>query len=308
MQNTGYKLINILDVPVHLGMTSIDVVSYCDRLISNSSASHLIATTSPYFIMSANRDPEFMAILKKAELSVPDGIGVLYANLFLKKVAKHSLGFLYPAKVVLSGIATGIEGFLFRKSLGTTVTGVELTYKLCEMAAAKNYNVFFLGGRTRDSKGNLQAFNNNIQNDLATQAAIKLKSLYPGLRVIGSTSQFSREPLDDAKTIEYISKCMKKSGVEHIDILFVAYNPVDQEKWIARNASKIPAKLSLGIGRTFDYISETMKTPPKVFNDIHMMWLYALMQQPWRLRRVLITFPLFPIKLLSEILKKHTNC
>lgn len=40
---------------------------------------HQICTVNPEFVMAAQRDAEFMAVLRKADLCLPDGIGLLWA-------------------------------------------------------------------------------------------------------------------------------------------------------------------------------------------------------------------------------------
>lgn len=84
---------------------------------------------------------------------------------------------------------------------------------------------------------------------MAGKAATALKDRYPGLRVIGASSAFSRDIKDDQVTLEFIKKTMVENDVESIDILFVAYNHRYQEKWIKRNMHKIPARVGLGVGQ-----------------------------------------------------------
>ena len=290
----------ILDVNIDFFMTVDDVLDQVGSyVVKDDAKSTLLCTTNPYFIISALKDTEFKDIINNAFLSVPDGVGVLYANYYLKNIANLKHNILFPVKAFLIGLGTATLGYLNRKELGKTITGVELTDKICKLASQKNYTVFFLGGRLRNKKGETLDYN----YDMATNAKEIMEKKYPGLNVIGATSKFSREEKDDAKTIAYIKDCMKKAGINKIDFLFVAYNPVDQEKWINRNAQKIPAKMSLGIGRVFDYITNTMQQPPVILEKLHLGWLYAFIYQPWRIRRILMTFPTFPIKVFLKSLK-----
>jgi len=290
----------ILGVNVDFGMTVDDVLEHIEGLIVRGEGNHLVSTTSPYFIMSAQEDTEFKEIVNNAELSVPDGVGVLYANYYLNKISKLKKGASFPVKAFFSGLLSGIEGFIKKKEFGKTITGVNLTYKLSELSARKGYTVFLLGGSRRDNKGHRVE---DKDYDMASVTANELKSLYPNLRIIGATSHFSKQSNDDNNTLSYIHNCMNKYNVRHIDILLVAYNPIQQEKWILRNANKIPARISIGIGRTFNYISNDMKQPSIMYEKMHLSWLYTLIRQPWRVKRVLMTFPAFPLKVYIESLK-----
>jgi N-acetylglucosaminyldiphosphoundecaprenol N-acetyl-beta-D-mannosaminyltransferase len=290
----------ILGLNVDFGLEIDDALKIIEGLINKRAGSHLIATTSPYFVMSAQENKEFMQTVNQAALSVPDGVGVLYAKHYLDKISKLKKGSLFPFKAFIKGLESGIEGFTKRESFGSTITGVDLTYKLCELSSKKGYTMFFLGGRKRDSKGSVVEDNDF---DMAQTAAQNIMSLYPNARIIGATSQFSREKFDDNNTMSYIHKCMKDNNVKRIDILLVAYNPIQQELWIQRNANKIPATISMGIGRTFDYISEEMHRPNPIYEKLYISWLYTLIKQPWRMKRVSMSFPIFPLKVFKESIK-----
>lgn len=290
----------ILGVNVDFGLDLDEAVEKIDEMIRKGGDSKLIATTSPYFIMSAQKNSHFRKIINQAALSVPDGVGVLYANYYLNKISRLKKGFLFPIKAFIYGLISGIEGFLNKEEFGNTITGVELTQRLCQLASEKGYTIFLLGGSRRNKLGDTIL---DKDYDMAKHAAEILGGIYPNIRIIGASSQFSRRPNDDNKTMSYISDCMHSAKVDNIDILFVAYNPITQEQWIQRNAKYIPAKTAIGIGRTFNYITNDMIMPDKKYEKMYMMWLYTLIKQPWRLKRILMSFPAFPLKVYIESIK-----
>ena len=75
---------------------------------------------------------------------------------------------------------------------------------------------------------------------------------------------------------------MKDYEVTGIDFLFVGYNHIHQEKWIARNSSKIPAKVSIGVGGTFDYLSGFLTRP----SSYKYEWLKKLLYRPFKFKRI----------------------
>ena len=290
----------ILGVNIDYGLSMEDVLKTADSLIKEKKSTHLIATTSPYFVMSAQKDDEFKAIVNDAVLSVPDGVGTLYARYYYNKLEGVNKGVLYPFKALFTGFQTALAGIFDARGLGTTITGVDLTMELFKLAEKNEYNVFLLGGKKRDGKGNLMT---KDEYDMATDTKRVIEAIHPNIRIIGATSDFNKGQEDDAKTLDYMHQCMKKANISKIDILLVAYNPVSQEKWIKRNAKGIPATLSVGIGRTFDYLTETMCKPPKILEKLHLAWTYAFIKQPWRFKRVFMTFPLFPLRVFLDSLK-----
>lgn len=85
------------------------------KLVLEGSKIHQICTVNPEFIMTAQRNTHFAAVLRQADLCVPDGIGVLWA-------ARRQ-------GVVLQERVTGSDGI----------------YRICEQAAQRGWRVFLLG-------------------------------------------------------------------------------------------------------------------------------------------------------------------
>jgi len=99
----------------------VDSVTYPQALekarkFIESGGKHYIVTPNPEIIVTAQKDRQFKDILNKADLAVPDGIGLIFAARFLGK------------------------------SLPERVTGVDLLEGLVALAAEHGYNLFILGG------------------------------------------------------------------------------------------------------------------------------------------------------------------
>ncbi|MBD3365728.1 WecB/TagA/CpsF family glycosyltransferase [candidate division WWE3 bacterium] len=265
---------SILGVRVDF-LSSSEVLNRIERYLEEEpfKETALVSTTNPEFIMTAQKDSEFRKIINTSFLSVPDGVGVLYANYYLNGLLKGN----------------------FKKPLGGRVPGVQLVYDLCALAERENYSVFLLGGWPTDYLGR------PIKDpgyDLASKAGEELKQMYPDLNLVGATSKFSYRQEDDEETVTYIQEAMEDSGVGSVDILIVCYGHAKQEKWIQRNANKIPARLAVGAGGTFDYISKEKSWAPKWIQAVHLEWLYRLVTQPWRIRRIVTSFLIFPLEVL----------
>ncbi|MFC1621864.1 WecB/TagA/CpsF family glycosyltransferase [Patescibacteria group bacterium] len=290
----------ILDVNVDFGFT-IDTAVEAVANLFDTKGSHLIATTSPYFIMRAQQDKEFKRILNESSYSMPDGVGVLQAEAFLKEASNIKRGVMFYPKVILAGLKVGFIQSFKKNGIGEIITGIELSEKLLKYAAENGKSVLLLGGRPRDKKGNFEDGN----YDMAADAAEVLRKKYPTINIIGATSQFDRNAKDDTKTGSYIRKLLKSHNISTIDLILIAYGPVFQEKWFARNKSSIPMKVGIGIGRKFDYLTGYMPEPNKIYKTLHIEWLYSLFIQPWRFKRIFMSFPLFPVKVMLQFIKTH---
>jgi N-acetylglucosaminyldiphosphoundecaprenol N-acetyl-beta-D-mannosaminyltransferase len=288
----------ILGVRVDFGLRMADVLDIVERkFIKGGGAgdTHYISTTNPEFIVDSQTNKDFKKIINGSDLSIPDGIGVVFARHYINRVGKFPRGIFYPLRCFVAGLRVGVRKNLSEERL----SGAELVEKICELSHNKGYSIFFLGGRRRDFSGE---FSGDCGDDLATEAADKMRSKYPNVNIIGSTSQFSKDEEDDEKTTTYIAQCMKEAGVKNLDFLFVAYNHYWQEKWIARNAKELPARVSVGVGGTFDQFVGFEKSCPKVLGNFNLGWLYRLVTQPFRFKRILKAFPLFPLKIFAQSL------
>ena len=86
---------------------------------------------------------------------------------------------------------------------------------------------------------------------VAEKTAECLMKKYPGLKV-GLVAQEWSEGLKDKK----------------VDILFVAFGSPKQEIWIADNLNTIPAKVVIGVGGAFDFISGKVAKSATRFSEI----------------------------------------
>ena len=276
-----------------------DVLKRIDELVT--SGTHYVWTLNPEFVMDAQKDLEFKNLLNESALSVADGAGLLFARRYLDKVSEFKKGFLGPCKAFIYGTFMGLSSVFNPSKLGSRITGEELIYKICENAEKQDQTVLFLGGWLKDSFGRRLPESGQV----AERTAQVLKGMYPNLKVVAASSDFRRDLSDDARTLDFIHGKMKESGVGHVDIVFVAYNHIHQEKWLKRNLRQIPGRVGIGVGGTFDYVTGAQKKSPNSATRINLGWLYRLFTQPWRLGRILKAFPVFPLFVYLLAARKH---
>jgi N-acetylglucosaminyldiphosphoundecaprenol N-acetyl-beta-D-mannosaminyltransferase len=288
----------ILGVKVNVGITKSEVISEIVAMLDDRKC-HYISTTNAEFIMDAQKDKSFKEVINMADLSIPDGIGTLFASYYVNSIKNLPHNVFYPVRSFYKGIMFGVTSLLKRYPIGERISGADLMYDICNYAETNNKNIYLLGGWPKDWLGRKESTN----VDLAKKTAEMLRKKYPNLCIIGATSQFSPKEVDDNKTVDFIKQDMVKNNIDHLDILFVAYGHPSQEKWIKRNICKVPAYLALGVGGTFDYISGTQKRAPEIFIKSNLEWLYKLFTQPWRMRRILKAFPIFPFQVFLSTIK-----
>lgn len=87
---------------------------------------------------------------------------------------------------------------------------------------------------------------------------------------------------------------LRASGAQ---VLFVALGVPRQEQWIAAHKQQLGIPVLMGVGGSFDVISGRLERAPLWMRRAHLEWLYRLLQQPSRWRRML-ALPKFVLKVL----------
>lgn len=282
----------ILGTKVDFGLTRMEVLEQIESILRKD-GSNYVCTTNPEFIIEAKNDPTFRDIINNSYLSIPDGVGVLLAKNYLEGVEKFRRGPLFALKALLYGLWLGVSLNFSKDLLGERIAGVDLVEDLVGLSHERGYTIFLLGGGL------------GAQEDIAQVAKDRLLEKYPRARIIGATSRFSPSENDDATTLSYIHECLEAQNVTGLDILFVAYGHGNQEKWIVRNSAKIPAKISVGVGGTLDYLSGRRIRPSSFFRALNLEWLVRLVKQPHlRIVRVAKAVIVFPLMVYRSVLGK----
>lgn len=156
------------------------------------------------------------------------------------------------------------------------VTGVELVGRIAAAAAERGWSLFLLGAGP----------------GVAERAAAALERAHPGLRIAGCFAGSPR-PEDEAMTRAVVAKARP-------EVLLVAYGHPKQDLWIARNQPLLRVPVAVGVGGVFDYLAEVVPRAPHWMRRLGLEWLYRLVRQPRRWRRILTAVPLFLWAVLRE--------
>lgn len=153
-------------------------------------------------------------------------------------------------------------GGLKLASVKNVIYGTDFMEKLVERYTDWGHTVGFLGGRDK----------------VAERCAERLKSKYPKLKV-----SFARGDID----VDNNGEATTHYPIPTTRLLFVAFGPPKQEKWIAKNLPELNVKVAMGVGGAFDFLSKTVPRAPKWLRNLGLEWLFRLIVQPWRIKRQL---------------------
>jgi N-acetylglucosaminyldiphosphoundecaprenol N-acetyl-beta-D-mannosaminyltransferase len=114
---------------------------------------------------------------------------------------------------------------------------------------------------------------------VADRAAAGLEERYATLQIAGcyagSPSLLERD---------YIVDLIRRSRA---DLLFVAFGAPQQDVWIARELRSTGVSVAIGVGGSFDYVAGIARRAPRWMQEHSLEWLWRLLNQPWRWRRML---------------------
>lgn len=107
--------VSIFGVPISK-MNMSDTVRYLTDVIRNKQV-HQVITANPIMIMAALDDPAYMAMMKRAELIVPDGTGVVWAAEYVgNPVSERVPGIELVHNLLRAGESYGWKVFLLGAS------------------------------------------------------------------------------------------------------------------------------------------------------------------------------------------------
>lgn len=242
----------------------------------------MIVTAYSEFFVAAQKDKAFSEIVKKADLITPDGISVLAAVKYLRRTQelKNSRTQAKLLKMLWEGVKVG--GEIMTGKVGESVTGVWLFAELTKMAEKRNWKVFLLGG----------------WGDVGLRTTKMLLERFPKLRVTYDSGE-NRVGADRAVDEQVV----KKINAFKPDLLFVQYNPVKQEKWIASHLTNLKAGVAMGVGGTFNEYLGDFRPAPTWMERMGLKWLWRVMVEPKRMGRIFRAVIVFPWLVFQESLR-----
>ncbi len=160
---------------------------------------------------------------------------------------------------------------LFAKEKIDRIAGVDFMVDICRLCEKEGKSVYLLGGRSKD---------------VIDMCKKKLLLLCPNLKIVGSVSgpqikpPFEVEPQENEKVIDHIIDTAP-------DILFVAFGHGKQEKWMYEFLPELPSvKVAMGVGGSFDFVAGKVKRAPQFLRRIGLEWVWRLLQEPRRIKRI----------------------
>ena len=170
------------------------------------------------------------------------------------RAALESADMLLP-----DGIGVELAARMTGQTLTENLNGTDFTPRLLARAAQAGLSVYLLGGRP----------------GVAQEAADKLCLKLPGLRVVGTRDGYDQMADEDAAISE-----INASGA---DIVIVAMGVPKQDVWLAANADRLNAQITMGVGALLDFLAGRVRRAPQIVRRAKSEWVWRLAMEPRRM-------------------------
>ncbi|MGE5328157.1 MAG: WecB/TagA/CpsF family glycosyltransferase [Deltaproteobacteria bacterium] len=175
--------------------------------------------------------------------------------------------------LVPDGIGVVWASWFYGKKLPERVPGFDIMADLIAWGASHGWKFYLLGG----------------QPGVVDRAKMNLEKVYPNINVVGTHHGYFDENKEE-EIIAHINLCSP-------NIILVGMGAPLQEKWIFKNRMRLNARVGIGVGGALDILAGKTKRAPAIFARFGLEWLYRLMKEPSRIKRMMV-IPVFFIKVI----------
>lgn len=159
------------------------------------------------------------------------------------------------------GAGVVLASKLLRTPVKQKVAGVDFAAGLLGILERNGQSLYLLGGKT----------------GIGELAAQKMLEAHPQLRIAGIADGYFQ---DEAPVVAKINA----SGA---DALFVCLGAPKQERFMVQHQQELHVHLMAGLGGSLDAFAGTVQRAPAWMIRLNLEWLYRLIREPKRFRRML---------------------
>jgi N-acetylglucosaminyldiphosphoundecaprenol N-acetyl-beta-D-mannosaminyltransferase len=251
-----------------------------------------ISTPNPEIILKAQNDFDYLKILNTSDVAIPDGVGVIQWMKFLSLSNprwKPLRYFILP----LQGLTVDFATFFAKDWLfGDThlIKGRKMFLELITLANKKAWRVYLFGGESGEAEAATENLTKNFK---------RVKILF------AQGPKYDRDGRPVTKSdIKIHNNAVREINQFKPHLLFVALGAPKQEKWINNNLKKLNVGGAMAVGGTLNYLAGKSALPPAWMEKVGLEWLWRLISEPYRVKRIYNALVVFPYKVFVFKLNK----
>ncbi len=165
--------------------------------------------------------------------------------------------------VVADGAGVVLASRILGRKVKEKVSGVDLVRRIFMNTDRRTTSFFIFGGKPGVSE----------------QASINILSEFPRANILGFRNGYFNE--NDVQGI------INQINAAKAEILLVGLGAPKQEKWIHAHAHELNCKVIMGIGGAIDVFAGTASLAPEFMRKAGLEWLYRLVKEPSRYKRMM---------------------
>ncbi|MGE6630261.1 WecB/TagA/CpsF family glycosyltransferase [Bacillus sp. NPDC077027] len=175
--------------------------------------------------------------------------------------------------VLPDGVGVVLMSRIIQRPLKSRIAGFDVFMSMLDLANKQSKKIFLYGAK----KDVLEAVKQRIDTE------------YPHIELVGSCDGYEADK-------RFVAKQIARSKA---DMVFVALGYPNQENFIYEYRHLFPQAVCIGLGGSFDVFSGTVKRAPRWMIKTNTEWLYRLVMNPWRWKRML-NIPKYALAVLKE--------
>lgn len=164
--------------------------------------------------------------------------------------------------IIPDGVGTVICSKIVKQPVKEKIAGVEVMDNIVKKCEKENKGIYLLGSTKKT----------------VDMCNINLRTKYRKLNILGSHDGYFE--------IDNCEKILKDIEKVKPEILFVAMGCPRQEIFISKYMDRLPCKVFMGVGGSFDIIAGNVKRAPRWMIKLGIEWLFRVVKQPFRISRL----------------------
>lgn len=173
------------------------------------------------------------------------------------------------------GIGVVYASKILRNPIKSRAAGYDIACGVVDKISESGHRLYLFGGKP----------------GIAEKAKKKIEEKYPFIQIVGTRNGYFTD--DESQRI------VNEINSVGADIVFVCLGAPKQEKWIYENKDKVRARVMMGIGGSLDVFAGETERAPDIWCRLGLEWLYRLIKEPWRFKRML-ALPKFGLTVLFK--------
>lgn len=169
---------------------------------------------------------------------------------------------------------------MLQKPLPELIPSVSYVMNMIRVAQAKKFNIFIVGG----------------QDENLDKLAFNLKRSFPHLQIVGKHHGYLKK-----NGMERVVMALQKTQ-PHIILLGIGWKK--EVEFILKNKERLSNSFIIPLGGILDILSGKRKKAPNLITNKNLVWLYRIINKPYRWGRIISAIQWISMVFLSRMFPK----